>query len=247
MSGAILRRFERYNPCPVRAPLLALLLVLPALRGCVAYEYEHEFWLRTDGSGSVNVTGRPELWRAFKGLAVAPDADAETLRAAARALFERAGMRVRRVTVTRREGRPNLFVAADFADLNRLAGNAAFPDLRLGLRHEGGRLLLEGDWQAPAGPPPAEQDGLMAVRFHLPSRVYAHKNAFAGVERGNIVAWRQEVAAALAGGRLDLGATMDERSILGSTVALFVTAIALALGLLGLALWLVVRRGRAGR
>jgi hypothetical protein len=148
--------------------------------------------------------------------------------------------------VTRREGRPYLFVAADFADVNRLAGSPAFPDLSLGLRREGGRLVLEGDWQ----PPPAaaargSRDGLMAVRFHLPSRVYAHRNAFAGVERGNIVSWRQELAAARAGSRLDFGATMDERSILGSTVLLFGTAIVLALGILGLALWLTARRGRS--
>ena len=45
---------------------LALTLVAAAmLRGCVAYEYEHEFWIRVDGSGTVNVTGRPELWTAF--------------------------------------------------------------------------------------------------------------------------------------------------------------------------------------
>jgi len=246
MGGAILRWFGGYNPPSyVRAALLALVLLAPALRGCVAYEYEHEFWLEVDGSGSVNVTGRPGLWRAFKGVA-APEADAEALRAAARSAFEGSGLRVRRVTLTRRDGRPYLFVAADFSDVNRLAGSAAFPDLRIGLRHEGGRLVLEGDWQRPSAPaePGADLDGLMALRFHLPSRVFAHKNAFAGVERGNIVSWRQDVAAARAGSRLDFGATMDERSILGSTLRLFVTAIVVGLGLLGLALWLTARRGR---
>lgn len=231
----------------MRAALTALVLLAPALRGCVAYEYEHEFWLQVDGSGSVNVTGRPGLWLAFKGVGSGSDAEPEALRAAARAVFERSGLQVRRVSVTRREGRPYLFVAADFADVNRLAGTPAFPDLRIGLRRGAGRLVLEGAWQARAEGRDAgggDRDGLMAVRFHLPSRVYAHQNAFEGVERGNIVSWRQAVAAARAGAPLAFGAEMDERSILGSTVMLFGGAIAAALGILGLSLWLAARRGR---
>ena len=55
--------------------LAVLLLAVAAMRGCVAYEYEHEFWVRVDGSGSVNVTGRPELWTAFKGLPLPADED----------------------------------------------------------------------------------------------------------------------------------------------------------------------------
>jgi hypothetical protein len=85
----------------------------------------------------------------------------------------------------------------------------------------------------------------MAVRFHLPSQVYEHKNAFAGVERGNIVSWRQDMRAALAGGGLDFGAVIDNRSILLSTVLLFVAAIALALAILGGLLYWTMRRGRA--
>jgi hypothetical protein len=89
-----------------------------------------------------------------------------------------------------------------------------------------------------------DRDGLMAVRFHLPSKVYEHKNAFSGVERGNIVGWRQDVAQALDGRGLDFGAVIDRRSILVSTVALFAGAILLALALLGGALYWVVRKGR---
>ena len=60
---------------------------------------------------------------------------------------------------------------------------------------------------------------------------------------------RQDVAQALDGKGLEFGATMDRRSILHSTVGLFALAIALGFGILGLALYLVFRRGqrRAGR
>jgi hypothetical protein len=224
--------------------VLALLLLGP-LKACVAYEYEHEFWLRVDGSGSVSVSGRPELWLAFKGLG--PSGDPEATREALRALFRRSGLRVRRVSLTRRDGRPYLSVAADFDDVNRLGGSPAFPDLRIGLRPDGDRLQLEGSWQRP-GPlsEVVERDGLMAVRFHLPAKIYAHKNATLGVERGNILSWRQELGRALDGSGLAFGATLDRHSILGSTVSLFAGAIAVALLILGVALLLVLRRGKRG-
>jgi hypothetical protein len=227
-------------------PRVALALLLAtALRGCVHYEYEHEFWLRVDGSGTVNVTGRPGLWTAFKGLAL-DENDPDGMRKAVRALFEGSGLEVRRVTVVRRRGHRYLFVSADFKDVNRISYTPAFPDLRVGLRHEAGRLQLDGSWQRPLEATGGERDreGLIAVRFHLPSKVYGHRNAAEGLERGNILAWREETAAALDGGRLELGADMDERSILFSTVMLFASAVVLAVLLLAGALWAVVRRGR---
>jgi hypothetical protein len=227
---------------------LALALVLAAaLRGCVTYEFDHEIWLRVDGSGSVNVTGQPSLWKAFKGLSVDETTDDDTLRKEARELFERSGLTVRRITVTKKHGHRFLFVSADFKDVNRISYTPAFPDLRVGLRREAGRLMLDGSWQRPleaAEAKDAWREGLMAVRFHLPSKIYGHRRAVEGVERGNIVGWRQETAQALEGGRLEFGADMDERSILSSTVMLFVGAVVLAVVLLALGLWAVVRQGR---
>jgi hypothetical protein len=226
--------------------VVALLLAL-SLRGCVAYEFEHEFWIRVDGSGTVNVTARPELWAAMKGLRGATAADEDSATQAVRGLFESSGLRVRRVTLTHRGGRPYLFVAADFTDVNRLAGTPAFPDLVVSLRPEGENLRLDGRWSRPSGLPDVgldARDGLMAVRFHLPSKVYSHRNAFAGVERGNIVGWRQTVVEGLAGRPLEVGALLDRRSILMSTVGLFAIAIVAALAILASVLWWVVRKGR---
>lgn len=226
--------------------LAAALLLATALRGCLTYEYEHEVWLQVDGSGVVNVTGRPALWTAFKNLPL-DEGDPEAMKAAARELFEGSGLEVRRVTVTKRRGQRYLFVSAAFRDVNRISFTPAFPDLRVGLRREGGRLHLDGSWQRPIGAlggGEGDAEGLMAVRFHLPSKVYGHRRAADGVERGNILGWRQDVAAALDEGRLEFGAEMDERSILSSTVMLFAGAVVLAALLLALALWAVVRQGR---
>jgi len=227
--------------------LAAVILLATTLRGCLTYEYEHEFWLRVDGSGTVNVTGRPALWTAFKGLGSPDDPGATATKEAVRELFERSGLRVKRVTLTRRRGQRYLFVSADFDEVSRLSYTPAFPDLRVALAGEEDRLRLEGSWQRPLHAPEigaGDEEGLMAVRFHLPSRVYGHRNAAEGVERGNILSWRQEVASALDGERLEFGAVLDDRSILVSTVLLFATAVVLAVLLLGGGLWALARRGR---
>ncbi len=226
--------------------LVAALLLVATFRGCVRYEYEHEFWLKVDGSGSVRITGRPELWTAFKGLAL-DDRDPAAIRKAARALFEGSGLQVRKVVVVRRRGHRYLSLTADFADVNRISYTPAFPDLRLGIRRDDGRLELDGSWQRPLEAVAAgddARDGLMAVRLHLPSKVYAHRRAAEGLERGNILTWRQETAAALDDGRIEFGAELDERSILFSTVMLFAGAVVLAVLLLSFVLWGLVRRGR---
>jgi hypothetical protein len=226
----------------VKASWLLLLLAVAPLRGCVAYEFEEEFWLQVDGSGSVNVTATPELWHAFKGVTLGEDP-----RQSVRRLFEASGLSVRRVTITSREGRPYLFVAADFRDVNALPGTPAFPDLKLSYREVGQGLELDGTWtpkppEATHGSP--RRDGLLAVRFHLPSKIYSHRNAYAGVERGNIVGWREDVSSGLEGRPLSFGALLDRRSILWSTVSLFFAAIGAAGLILGGTVYLVARKGR---
>jgi hypothetical protein len=223
--------------------LAGIVLLAAGLRACVVYEYEHEFWLEVDGSGTVFVTGQPALWTAFKGFD-GPEADASALRQKARELFERSGLRVRKVTLTGRGGRRYLFVAADFDDVNRLPGTAAFPDLQIQLTPQGEHLRLAGAWRPAAARPGDAAEGLMAVRFHLPSKIFAHHNAFDGVERGNIVAWRQDLARGLAGQPLEFGALIGQRSILFSTVSVFAVAIVGGLGLLALAVYGVLRAGR---
>jgi len=75
--------------------LSAALLLAVGLSGCLKYEFEHEFWLRVNGSGAVNVTGRPALWTAFQGLGNPRDPDSTATKDAVRALFERSGLQVK--------------------------------------------------------------------------------------------------------------------------------------------------------
>ena len=184
--------------------LAGCVLLAASLRACTVYEYEHEFWLRWTAPAPSTSRGARRSWTAFKGLGRAEDPEGTATREAARALFERSGLTVKRVTITHRGGRPYLFVSADFRTSNQLAGTPAFPDFETVLawaRREIGSTLY-GDVEAAAatraGRPRAD-DGLMAVRFHLPSKVHEHRNAVDGVERGNIVGWRQDVAAGARG------------------------------------------------
>jgi hypothetical protein len=228
------------------AKALPLLMTL-GLCGCLRYEYEHELWLRVDGSGTIYVTGRPALWAAFKGVGTAQDPENTISRDEVRRLFERSGLRVRKVMRVRRAGRTYLFVSADFKDVNSISGSSAFPDLAIRMARDGDQLRLEGAWTPPVGMravAAGERLGLMAVRFHLPSKVHEHKNAFAGVERGNIVSWRQDVAEAFRGQRMEFGVLMERRSILFATVTLFLGSIVAAAATVALVIYLAYRRGK---
>ena len=215
----------------------------------MAYEFEHEFWLKTDGSGSFVVTAPPWVWNAVKNVGDPKNPDATVNEQTVAALFQTpaiSNLRVRKVT---REGRPYITVAADFTDLNALPGTSAFPDLEIALRPEGEKLRLAGVWRRPASSGSAQGDdaGLMAVRFHLPSEIFEHKNAFGGVERGNILSWRQDLRRGLGGSSLDFGATMGSTSVLSATLGLFGLAILTGLAVMGAALYFFARRVRTAQ
>ncbi|MEO8499513.1 MAG: hypothetical protein ABI565_01260 [Vicinamibacteria bacterium] len=87
--------------------------------------------------------------------------------------------------------------------------------------------------------------GLMAVRFHFPSEIFEHKKAFDGVERGNILSWREDLRPGIAGTPLEFGDTMGAKSVLRATLGLFALAILIGLGMIGGVLFYFTRRGRA--
>ena len=226
-----------------------MFLLAVSLRGCVTYEFEHEFWLKTDGSGSFVVTAPPWVWNAVKNVGQATNLDATVNEETVGALFQNPAFlrpRVKRVT---RAGRPYITVAADFLDVNALIGTKAFPDLALALRPEGGRLRLFGVWRRPAlsGTAQGDDNGLMAVRFHLPSEIFSHRNASMGIERGNILSWRQDLSAGIAGSPIDLGAVVGTRSVLSATLGIFGMAVLSGVSLMAVVLYLFARRGRRRR
>jgi len=226
--------------------LLSVLLLAASFRGCVTYEFEHEFWINTDGSGSFVVTAPPWIWNAVKNVGDPTNLDATVNEQTVGALFQDPGILNPRVLKVRRQGRAYITVTATFSSLNALVGTRAFPDLVVALRREGDRLRLFGVWRRPqrSGAASGEESGLMAVRFHLPSEIFEHRNASLGVERGNILSWRQDLRGGMAGAPLDFGATLGTTSVLRTTLGLFALAVLAALGIVAGVLLLFTRRGR---
>lgn len=225
---------------------LSILVLAASLQGCVAYEFEHEFWLKTDGSGSFVVTAPPWVWNSIKGARNPANPEAPPDEQSVAALFDNPAVSKLRVREVKRQGRSYITAAGDFSDINALPRTRAFPDLDVALRREGERLRLAGTWRGPTAQSrgPDDDSGLMAVRFHLPSEIFEHKNAFDGVERGNILSWRQDLHRGLTGSPIEFGATMGSTSVLSATLGLFALAILTGLALMAAALYLFARRGR---
>ena len=232
-----------------------MLLLVASFRGCGIYEFEQEFWLKNDGSGSFTVTAPLWVWNTVKNVGDATNLETTVNEQTVGGLFQDAAIlkpRVKRIT---RKGSPSITVSADFSNINALVGTRAFPDLVIALKAEGDRMRLFGVWRRPLfsrnAPGQAQglgdAAGLMAVRFHIPSEIFEHRNASLGVERGNILSWRQDLRAGIAGTPLDFGATMGTRSVLRRTLGLFVTAIFAAAASIAAVLFFLKTRGKKRR
>jgi len=85
---------------------------------------------------------------------------------------------------------------------------------------------------------------LVAVRVHLPSRIRYHNAGAGNLKRGNILVWEQLLADRQAGKPLEIEAHIEQASILYTTLLLFAISGALALLVLTLIIWWVVRTGK---
>jgi len=84
----------------------------------------------------------------------------------------------------------------------------------------------------------------VAVRVHLPSRIRYHNAGADNLKRGNILVWEQSLAERQSGKPLEIEARIEQTSILYSTLILFTISGALALLVLALIIWWVVRKGK---
>jgi len=215
----------------------------------VTYEFEQEFWLKTDGSGSFEVTAPPWIWNVVKNVGQATNLDATVNDQALTALFNDRAILNPRVTRGSRNGRSNLTVTGDFSNVNALVGTKAFPDLAIGLRTEGERMRLFGVWRRPpfTGTAQGDESGTMAIRFHIPSEVFAHRNASLGLERGNVLSWTQDLKSGVAGAPIDFGATIGTTRVLSALFGAWGLPVLLGIAVVAFLLFLFSRRGRKRR
>jgi len=245
---------------PARAARVALAGVIAAAAAAAActgrplvkqYEYEEEIYLRLDGRATVVVNASLPALAALRALPVPTDASARVDRGAIRRLYQTDGVEVTRVSRPwRRRGRRFVQVRVEVSDIRRLGRAAPFGWSTYALETSGGIIVYRQQVAAPAGDPKATTwtgDELVAFRLHVPSRIQYHNAPSKQVERGNILAWEQPLAARLGGTPLELEVRMEPESILRRTLVIFAAAAAAAVALLVAVIWWVVRRGRAAR
>lgn len=212
------------------------------------YEYEEDLYLELDGSATVYVNASVPALVALRGLDLDVNPRARLDRNRVRAMFESDVAHVESVTTSRRDNRRYVHLRIDVPDVNRLGASPPFGWSQYALTRDetlvkyrqrlgvsAGRDVGSVGWSG---------SELVAIRLHLPSRVPFHNAPSKTIERGNIIVWEQPLGERWRGRPLDVEAHMEPQSILARTLTLFGVTIVLALATFGLAIWVVMRRGR---
>jgi hypothetical protein len=212
------------------------------------YEYDEDIYLALDGSATVYVNGSLAALAALRGFDLELSPSARFDRDRLTALYASPGVRVVRVTSSRRQGRRYAHIRLEVDDVRKLAATRAFSWASIRLDRMGELYRYREDLGASANRPISDVgwrgNELVAFRLHLPSRIAYHNAGQDNLLRGNILLWEQPLAARLAGDRLELEARMEPTSILYRTLGLFaVSVLAAFLVLAGIIGW-VVKEGK---
>jgi hypothetical protein len=240
-----------------RARWLSALLVV----GCVAmsagcrgggflrqYEYDEDIYLALDGTATIYVNGSLHALTALRGFDLDLSPAARFDREKIAALYTSPGVRVVRVTTSRRHGRRYAHLRIEVGDVRKLHASPAFSWATVRLDRMGDLYRYREDLAASANAKvtTAGWDGseLVAFRLHLPSKITYHNAGRDNLLRGNILLWEQPLAARLAGEPLEMEARMEPTSILYRTLWLFAGSMTAAFCLLAGIIWWVAKRGK---
>jgi hypothetical protein len=212
------------------------------------YEYEEELYLSLDGTATLNVNASVPALVALRGADLDVNPRARLDRARVRALFEGPGVRVSRVSLSRRDGRRFVYVSLDVDDVRQLSRVALFSWSSYRFERRGDVF----DYRQVLGPSAGKAVGnvgwtgaeVVAFRMHIPSEIPFHNAPSHKVERGNILEWAQPLAERAKGTPLEIQLQMEPESILYSTLILFGSTIVAAAVAFAVVIWWVARRGR---
>ena len=237
----------------------ALLLASAACGGNVfgrTYEYEEDLYISTDGTASLIVNASIPALVALRGLDLPVDPAARLDRDRVRDAYETPVTNVTRVSRPwRRHGRRYVQIRVNVSDINRLSTAAPFSWSTYDMHAQDGHRVYRQTVGASALRPGTLQNvgwsggELVAFRLHLPSRILYHNardldtGKESQVRRGNILAWEQLLTERLDGRPIEMDVRMDTQSILYRTLWLFAGAFAAAVLLLGIVVWLTMRKG----
>lgn len=214
-------------------------LCLTLLGSCTRYDYEEEFRIDADGSGTVRVSASEKLWRGIHNLG----RDGEELTTASvEQLYQSESLRISSVTETRRLGEKFVHVQMDFDALDDFCNHPANRHRDCGLHAFDDHIQLRGDFglsprslATPSEPssrvaPSTDRTEApqVAFRFHLPAVVLFHNGD--ELERGNIVRWQEPARDYLAGKAVPIEVRMDNQSILALTLWIVFLSVLLVAG-----------------
>jgi hypothetical protein len=232
--------------------VLAALLALTA-SGCERgllrqFEYDEDLYLALDGTATIYVNGSLPAFVALRGadFDVSPAARFDKDRIAA--FFASPGVRVVRVTSSRRQGRRFAHVRLEVDDIRKLPQTRAFSWATVRFDRMGDLYRFREDLGASANTTVRDVGWkgteLVGFRVHLPSKIAYHNAGPDNLLRGNILAWEQTLPERLAGQPLEMEARMEPTTILYHTLWLFLGSMSAAFAALALIIWWVVKRGK---
>jgi hypothetical protein len=247
----------------VRAVLLLVLGItaaaVVACRGGILgrqYEYEEDLYLSLNGSATLVVNTSLPALVALRGIDLDLDPATRLDLNRIRAAYQSPVTEVTRVSPPwRRAGRRFVQIRMEVPDVRKLSDAGPFSWSRYTLAVERGHHVFEQKVGASAFKRGTLQNvgwngsEIVAFRLHLPSRILWHNsrdldtNQPNETKRGNILAWEQHLADRLDGVPLDIRVELDSQSILYRTLWLFAGAFAAAVAVLGLIIWLTIRKG----
>ena len=229
---------------------LALTFALSACGGSLfrQYEYEEETYLALDGTATVYVNASIPALAVLRGLNLDVHPQARLDRGRVRALYEGAGVRVIRVSGSRRHNRRFVHLRIEVADIRRLSDVAPFAWSRYVFSRQDGLFVFRQTLGRSAGIQIADVGWtggeLVAFRLHLPSKIRFHNARPGNLRRGNILVWEQTLTDRIAGMALDMEAAMETESILYRTLQLFAATGLVVAAMFVLIIWWIVGRGR---
>jgi hypothetical protein len=213
------------------------------------YEYEEDVYLSLDGSATIYVNASIPALVNLRGLDLKTLPTALLDRAKIRELFSSSAAHVVRISSWRRLGRRFVQVRLAVDDITKLGSALPFAWSTYRIDHRDDQMIYRQVLGASAGTPVPDVSWkgseLVAFRLHLPSRVRYHNAGADNLKRGNILVWEQALSARQAGTSLEIEARIEQTSILYSTLMLFLVSGALAMTVLALIIWWVVRKGKA--
>jgi hypothetical protein len=240
--------------CRRTAAVLALVISIIVSASCrggrfiTRYEYDEEIYLGLDGTATVYVNGSMAALVALRGLDLDVNPRARLDRGRIRAMYEAPGIRVVRVSSSRRDGRRFVHLRLETQNVRQLSAAAPFAWSRYELERRGDIYVFSQHVGASANKPVGHVgwtgDEMVAFRFHLPSKIRFHNALADNLRRGNILVWEQSLKDRLSGTPLTMEARMETQSILYTTLWLFgATGIAVAIAVT-LAVWWIRKSGR---